>query len=412
MPLPFVFRLSSFVVVPLLLTACSRPPAPAPRTPRQPRPPTGTFLAQGAGGPLHNVAPPIMEPPMKVRWTYQTKEGMDASPLIDSDTVYIADNSGDLAALQLADGKKRWIFHTEGLFSNATPLLAGGRVYIGDLAGVFFAIDAKTGDKLWSHDTGNPIHGSANIYPSDADDAAPPDSRPTVQPSPRVLFGNDTGQMVCLDAVTGKPLWNPIPSAEGRINAAPAIHRDRAFFTSCDARLRALGLADGKQVFVTDLRNLAPGAACASDTTLFVGTDQGHVLALSQADGTRLWSFDKIADNAMVMASPALSGDTLVVAARDRHVYALNIADGRVKWSFATGGDIDASPVISDGRIYVASKDRRLYVLSLADGKQFGPNGGWTFETARPVTAGVAIAQGVLVLGDNGGTVYCLEPEP
>jgi outer membrane protein assembly factor BamB len=40
----------------------------------------------------------------------------------------------------------------------------------------------------------------------------------------------------------------------------------------------------------------------------------------------------------------------------------------------------------------------------LADGKSL-----WTFETAGPVSAPVAIGRGVLVMGDAGGTVYCLE---
>jgi outer membrane protein assembly factor BamB len=45
-------------------------------------------------------------------------------------------------------------------------------------------------------------------------------------------------------------------------------------------------------------------------------------------------------------------------------------------------------------------------VLSLAEGKEL-----WKFETARPVSAPVAIGRGVLVLGDAGGTVYCLEAQ-
>lgn len=75
-----------------------------------------------------------------------------------------------------------------------------------------------------------------------------------------------------------------------------------------------------------------------------------------------------------------------VFGARDSKVYAQNAADGSLKWSFAAGADVDASGVFADGREYVPSKDRRLDALNLTESKLL-----WTFETARPVSAQVAM---------------------
>jgi outer membrane protein assembly factor BamB len=366
----------------LLLAACSRPPAVTSRP--APPPPIGDFPAFGGGGPLNNVAPAIGEPPMKVRWTYHAADAVNAAPIIIGVSACVADASGDLTALDLATGAKRWTFHSDAGFE-ATPLAAVGSVYVGDLSGTFWSVNAATGKKEWSFNAQSAIHAGANT------DGA------------NLLFGTDTGLIVCLDRA-GTKRWTA--QADGRINAPPAIRNGLAAFSSCDSHLRALKLADGHEVFNTDLQNLAPGSACASDTAYFVGTDQGHLLAVAQADGTVLWHFDKIADNAMVFASPALADDTLVIAARNNNVYALRASDGTLKWFLATGADVDASPVISAGRVYVPSKDRRLYVLDLASGKTL-----WTFEAARPVAAPVAIGRGVLVLADIGGTVYCLEPQ-
>jgi eukaryotic-like serine/threonine-protein kinase len=369
----------------VLLASCSRPPAPPAATTRPASPPPiGDFPAFGGGGALNNVAPALGAPPMKVRWTFHAGDGFDAAPIIVGDSVYVADGGGDLTALDLANGQKRWSFHAEGGFE-ATPAFAGGTVYIGDMMGTFFAIDASSGKKRWSYDAQSAVHAGANI---DGD---------------RILFGTDTGLILCLDR-EGNKLWSA--QADGRINAPPAIKNGVATFSSCDSNLRALRLEDGKEVFKTDLGNLAPGSACAGDSAFFVGTDQGYVLAVSDKDGAVRWRFDKISDKAMVAASPALADDTLVVGARDSKVYGLNAADGKLKWTFVTGGDVDASPVISDHRVYVASKDRRLYVLNLGDGKAL-----WQFETARGVSAPAAIGRGVVVMGDAGGTAYCLEPQ-
>jgi outer membrane protein assembly factor BamB len=364
----------SFVV---LAGGCSKPAVTA-------RPaPVGDFAGFGGGGAMHNVAPAIDGPPMKVRWTFQAAtDGFNAAPAIVGDAVYAADASGDLMALDLVSGQRRWTFHSEGGF-DATPYVDGGVVYIGDMSTTFFAVDAGTGKQIWSVNAQSAVHAGANIDGG------------------RILIGTDAGLILCLDRA-GKTLWTA--QADGRINAPPAIWDGKAAFTSCDAHVHVLRIEDGKEVFTTDLGNVAPGSACASDKSLFIGTDQGRVLAVSIKDGSAQWSFDKIADGAMVYASPALSGDTLVIAARDSNVYGLNAGDGTRKWSFATGADIDASPVVSDGRVYVPSKDRRLYVLNLADGKLL-----WTFEVARAVAAPVAIGRGVLVMGDAGGTLYCLE---
>jgi outer membrane protein assembly factor BamB len=68
---------------------------------------------------------------------------------------------------------------------------------------------------------------------------------------------------------------------------------------------------------------------------------------------------------------------------------------------------VDSSPVISGDRVYVGSKDKRLYVLDLNTGKKLSD-----FVAGRGITASPAIGEGVVVIGDTGGNLYCLEPQP
>jgi outer membrane protein assembly factor BamB len=71
---------------------------------------------------------------------------------------------------------------------------------------------------------------------------------------------------------------------------------------------------------------------------------------------------------------------------------------------FPTHGEVDSSALISGGRVYVGSKDKTLYVLDLKTGKEI-----WHFTASRAITASPCIANGVLVIGDTHGAVYCLE---
>ena len=66
--------------------------------------------------------------------------------------------------------------------------------------------------------------------------------------------------------------------------------------------------------------------------------------------------------------------------------------------------DVDSSPLIRGGRVYVGSKDKTLYVLDLKRGELR-----WKFKASRAIVASPAIADGVLVIGDDAGNVYCLE---
>lgn len=340
------------------------------------------------GGPLLGLAESIPAPPMKVRWTYKTDEveraGVEGSPVIAGDVVYVADGRGTLHAIDLKSGTTRWKYKAEDAFVS-TPLISGGKIFIGDMGGIFHAISADEGKKLWTRDTESPIHSSANML------------------GDRVIFGTDGAEIFCVNALDGVVLWKQ--KAGDRINSAPAIGNGLAFISGCDAQLRGIDIATGQEKFSTPLPSLAPGSPAFVKDRLVIGTDGGHVLCISVDGQKTLWSYDQIDESAMAYASPAVADGIAVIGARDRQVHAIDLATGVRKWTFKTRGDVDGAATISDGRVYVCSKDKRLYVLDLKTGKSL-----WEFNAARYMEAGPAIGAGVVVIGDSGGSVFCLEP--
>jgi eukaryotic-like serine/threonine-protein kinase len=373
-----VFRIAYFVFLGSVLFAlCGFASA---------QPTTRPIAAFQGGGPLLGRADDIAPPPMKVRWTYKTnpeeRAGLEASPVIAGPVVYVADNHGVLHAVDLKTGKAKWQFKADDGFATS-PLITDSKVMLGDMTGIFYCVSAETGKKLWTVDAEAGMHSSPNLW----DD--------------RVVFGTDASDILCL-SLDGKVLWKA--KAGDRVNAAPAIGDGLAYFSGCDAHLRAFDIKTGQEQFAVELGAVAPGSAVLTGKSAIIGTDQGRVVCVDIENRKPLWVYQGVENEAMVYATPAVSGQIAVVGARDRNVHAIDIATGKGLWKFATSGDVDAPAVISAGRVYVTSQDKKLYVLDLKTGKEL-----WKFAAGRGIEAGVAIGSGVLVFGDSAGNVYCLE---
>lgn len=381
----------AIVVVFLLRSRPSHPLSPSPSLPLSPSLPPGQWPGFQGGGALLGMADDAPAPPLTLRWTHRPAKGKGASiggsAAITLDTVLVADERGVLLALNRTDGTERWRYTAEAGFE-AGPRVVGDRVFIGDLGGTFHAVTLANGQKIWTYVTELPIRGSANSADG------------------RILFTNDGGEVVCLNT-DGKLIWKKVAAEEG-VDGTPvygtvAIAGGAIYFAACDAKLRGWRLANGSQIFSADMGALSGASPTVAGDRIVVGTDQGKVQCFS-FDGTRLWTYAKVEDEAMVYATAAVTDGLAVVGARDRHVHAIDLATGRRVWTFPTGGDVDGSPVISGGRVYVGSRDRRFYVLDLKKGDAIGE-----FTAARPIVAAPAIAGGVVVFSDIGGNVYCLQ---
>ncbi len=65
---------------------------------------------------------------------------------------------------------------------------------------------------------------------------------------PRVFVARlDAGQVCCLDAATGEPIWDY--AAAGRVDSSPTCHRGRLLFGSADGWVYCLRAADGELVW-------------------------------------------------------------------------------------------------------------------------------------------------------------------
>jgi outer membrane protein assembly factor BamB len=143
--------------------------------------------------------------------------------------------------------------------------------------------------------------------------------------------------------------------------------------------------------------------AIAPDGTIYVGTFEGRLLAITPA-GHIKWAFD---EGVEIKSSPAIADDgTIYFGARDRKFYALT-PGGKLKWTFTTGAWVDSSPAIAaDGTVYFGSWDKKFYALN--------PDGSlkWSFATSNIVVSSPAIGlDGTIYFGSHDGKFYALKPD-
>jgi outer membrane protein assembly factor BamB len=364
----FIFHLSFFICACLLLPA---------------RPAAAEWPQFRGNAALTGVATSELPQTLKVIWTAEIGESVESSAAIAGGRVYVGAQPGVLVALDLQSGKTLWKYEasTTGL-GESSPAVSGGLVLVGDLDGVLHAVDAATGAPRWTFETGSEIKSSPVVA------------------GDRVLIGSYDGHLYGL-SLEGKLLWKA--QTEGPVHATPAVRDGIAYIAGCDEVLRAIRIADGRQLFTMSSGAYTGASPALAGTRAFYGTFENEVLGVDLATRKIVWRY-KHADRAFPFySSAAIAGDRVIVGGRDKMLHALEAGTGKAIWTVATRARIDSSPAVSGGRVYVGSNDGRLYVVDLASGQTV-----WEFEAGAPLSASPAIADGRLVIGAQDGRLYCL----
>jgi outer membrane protein assembly factor BamB len=182
------------------------------------------------------------------QWQLATDKtvAIHATPIAQDGTLYFANSTGVVTAIDLATAFQRWSTPLAPESNDweyaitATPALAGGRLFVPTQHRVLVALDAATGGELWRWSTpGGPLNFAH-------------------------YRGAEPG-FAASAVVTGEILWVPRP----------------------DGGLSALAVDDGRELWTTQLGAPVVSAPAPAGDTLVVATFDGTVRALVPASTTR-----------------------------------------------------------------------------------------------------------------------------
>ena len=308
--------------------------------------------------------------------------GCNPSPVTDGKHVWVYYKSGDLAALNLADGTVVWQTNLQEKFGDDTlwwdlgtsPVLSKRAVIVAVMQtgpSYLAAFDRTSGELLWKQDRmldapeeAAQSYSTPLVIAGDATKGEPDE----------VLFVLGADHVTAHDAATGRELWrvgglNPTGNTYFRSIASPVVAGDLVIAPYARGEsltaIRRGGTGNVTASHVawarTDLGADVPTPA-SKDGRLVVCTDKGKVVCLDAATGTTLTTTELPKNRNAYSASPVIVDGRIIVTREDGEssVLAWPVAAAET-FTLLGQGVVDemivATPVCVDGRILVRTHD-------------------------------------------------------
>ncbi len=167
-----------------------------------------------------------------------------------------------------------------------------------------------------------------------------------------------------------RTVWSARIGKSGDYPLTPAVIDARVFVASADGEISCLDAADGKPIWKIKAGvELTAGVGTDGKVVVVVGTD-GVILAFDANDGKPLW---KAQASTEVLSPPALGGGVVLIRSMDNRIAAYDLESGIRRWFVqrtAPALALRASPgiLMNDGIAYVALPAGRLLALAALTG--------------------------------------------
>jgi outer membrane protein assembly factor BamB len=296
----------------------------------------------------------------------------------------------------------KWVRRFEGTVKHLSTF-GGGRMYTHTAEGQIFAVEEETGRLLWrAFYPGVHLSYTSALYHRE-----------------RLLVpqaGPDSCRLRCLDAATGRLLWEaPFEGTPGWTRESPPVvqgamafysfatgtrsvaawlpgHQARSYPVSQRPILRAYDLETGRTAWEKDFSEAGSGGdesgLCLLDGRLyyscFFGKSpdrggkpgaQGITAALEPATGNLIWQTTDYSVRGGFAPSARdgrlyLSGQSALGSGEDRHVWCLNAKDGTLVWTSDPLLGVLQVTTVGSGFLFVHAQYQEGYLLDKATGKK------------------------------------------
>ncbi len=281
-----------------------------------------------------------------------------ASPIGSEGIIYSANDTGWLRAYRIHDASLVWDYYAPNSLRgiHATPLLLGNGICFGLYNGVFQCLNRKTGEPLWNRLIGGAVGASA-AYVNGAIFVA--------VETTKIL----DGFVVKLNPKDGNLLWRSAYLGE-QAHSSPAIKSGRVFVGANNGVVVALAEDSGKELWRVNVGGAVKSSPMLAEGLVFITSVSGELLALKEESGEILWRVSI----GVSQSTPTLlrGGKSLILSSEQGiSVHALN--DGAIlakhDWIGSTLDARKPSALALHDSVWIACGHLSLCVFS-ADGKK------------------------------------------
>ncbi len=271
--------------------------------------------------------------------------------------VFIGSENGEVIALDAETGDIAWRQKVMGEVL-AKPITDNNYVIVNTSRGILLALDSETGEQVWTVGTDMPnltLRG---------------DSSPAAV-SGGIFWGTAGGRLAAALVKNGQLLWQqPIGTPKGSteidrlvdVDASPIILGSTLYIVGVNGQLVAIDLRSGAPVWK---RNYSSAMNMATDgANIYVVTDNDHIAAVDARSGTEIWT-NKLLENRLLTAPAIINGD-IVVGDSQGYLHWLDKDTGDfVAQQFVNDSGFAVGPVELDDGYLITTRDGRVQKLSL-----------------------------------------------
>jgi outer membrane protein assembly factor BamB len=324
-----------------------------------------------------NPGPPPMTRPI-VKWKAFVGGEIYASPVVGTDSIYVATKAGSIAALRLSDGDERWRVEVGDYIARSTPALDDDTLFVA--AGyALLALDTETGQQRWTA----PLRFTGSCSPVIAGDM--------------LYVATQEGHVAAFATETGDELWHY--RNDNLLFGSPAVAGNVLVIGDEKGQVTALDAASGRELWQRIIEGEIFATPAVADGTVYLVTNKPAIVALDLRTGREQWQRGVGGES-----SPATREGVVFVGGDDQSIRALDADSGEIRWSSPLGYAIESSATVSDDAVFVASGPT-INAIDRKDGQTL-----WTHVTGGDVTADLAVVAGMVIANSHDGYVYALAP--
>lgn len=295
---------------------------------------------------------------------------------------------------------ERWRLELDGAIEGGVAV-ADGTIFAGAGDGYLYAVDADTGEEQWSIEIGD-WQGPYTVRHG-----------VTVVDGTVVVGADDDnwdGAVHAVDAETGEEEWL---YTCGEVQGCPTVADGTVYFGTHDNDVYALSLESGDRHWRNETEARAGikmrSTTAVVDDTVYVTSDDRNVYALDAGSGAQQWAFE-VEDPE---AAPTVADGTVLVAG-ESGLWGIDADAGEKLWRNPVDDPIAASPAVADGVAYLPTRawgsDSRseLVAIAIEDGQVQ-----WRFDAGEEedLESPPSIVDGTIFVGKEDGALLAIDAE-
>lgn len=294
----------------------------------------------------------------QIVWSQKLNSGVISGPTVVNGRVVVATDASKIVILKQDNGAELW---QASLSSDvlAKPVISQNKVIAKTIDGNLYAFDLNTGKKLWLSE-----HGAPSLILKAS-------SSPVIVDNKMALVGYSDGKMDAIDLHTGQVLWQrSIAFASGSsdverlvdIDADPIVQGNVVLLASYQGYIGALTLNDGQFIWrkpASTYKNII-----AHGSSLYMTDSNDIVWSINKLTGQVNWKQDKLKSRSLT--EPSLVGGNIVVGDKTGMLHVLSAKNGEFISRAQLGGAITISPGVSGNSVYVLTANGKLSRFSVS----------------------------------------------